>query len=165
MRKRILTLILTVLALFSLTACGIQLPPLPRPSDAGATSAAPTDLRKKWQTMYLEGAEGQSADGEKVFFAFHSRSDLREGAMMIVSADGTQLLLYETGEIVMEDGHLVIVDVGQGRKLPFDVTVKEVQNGFEILFLDGAKADMYFVDQDTILDHMVSIAEELGQND
>lgn len=156
MRKRILALILTVLTLSSLTACGIQLPPLPRPSGTAG-------LREEWHTIFQEGAEGQSADGEKIFFAFYSRSDLREGAMMIVSADGTQLLLYETGEIVMEDGHLVIIDAGQGRKLPFDVTPKEVQNGFEILFIDGTKADMYFVDQNTILEHMAQFAEELSQ--
>ena len=81
---------------------------------------------------------------------------------MILSADSSSLLLYEQGEIVMEDGHLVIVDRAQGNKMPFDVTLKEVEGGFEMLFMDGDAIDMFFVDRDTILGHMNEIAQRLG---
>ena len=161
MRKQILILSLSLLMCF-LSACS-----LPRvggavetKTDTGSRISAQT--REEWKTLFGEGAEGQSKSGEKYYFAFYSRSDLRNGALMILSADSSSLLLYEQGEIVMEDGHLVIVDRAQGNKLPFDVTLKEVEGGFEMLFMDGDAVDMFFVDRDTILGHMNEIAQRLG---
>ena len=52
-------------------------------------------------------------------------------------------------------------DLDTYEKEPFDVTLKEVENGFEMLFMDGDAVDMYSVDRDTILGHMDEIAQRL----
>ena len=70
--------------------------------------------------------------------------------------------IVETDVRRTKDGHLVIVDRAQGNKMPFDVTLKEVEGGFEMLFMDGDAVDMFFVDRDTILGHMNEIAQRLG---
>jgi hypothetical protein len=161
MRKQILILFLSLLMCL-LSACALPRKDGAAETKTGSDPRISAQTREEWKTLFYEGAEGQSVSGEKYYFAFYSRSDLRSGALMILSADGTSLLLYELGEIVMEDGHLVIVDRLQGNKMPFDVTVKEVEGGFEMLFMDGDAVDMYFVDRDTILGHMNEIADRLG---
>ncbi len=161
MRKQILILFMCMLMCL-LSACALPRTGGAAQTKTGSGARISNQAREEWKTLFYEGAEGQGASGEKYYFAFYSRSDLRSGALMILSADGASLLLYEFGEIVMEDGHLVIVDQVQGNKLPFDVTVKEVEGGFEMLFMDGDAVDMYFVDRDTILGHMNEIADRLG---
>lgn len=55
---------------------------------------------------------------------------------------------------------LKIVDVDGDEELPFWLTDTQIENGFEIKFKDGETVALEFVDQATIIDHMIGLWEE-----
>ena len=63
-------------------------------------------------------------------------------------------------DVVAEDDHYKIVDVDGDEELPFWLTDTQVENGFEIKFKDGETVALEFVDQATIIDHMIGLWEE-----
>ena len=121
----------------------------------------PTGLRGQWPDMFSEGAEGTNEAGETFFFAYDDPDDLTLGAVMILSADQTELETYVFGEVTFEDDTFTISDVEGEESLPF--TIADVdENGFTMGFQDGDTASMEFVDQDTIIDDMISIWESVN---
>ncbi len=120
----------------------------------------PTGLRGQWPEMFSEGAEGTNEAGESFFFAYDDPDDLNLGAVMILSADQTDLETYVFGEITFEDDTFTIHDVEGEETLPFTIT-DVGEDGFTMGFQDGDTASMEFVDQDTIIDDMISIWESV----
>ena len=124
----------------------------------------PTGLRGQWPEMFSEGAEGTNEAGETFFFAYDDPDDLTLGAVMILSADQTELETYVFGEITYEDETFTIADVEGEESLPFSITNAD-EEGFTMVFQDGDTASMEFVDQDTIIDDMLSIWESVTAED
>lgn len=124
----------------------------------------PTGLRAQWPEMFSEGAEGTNEAGESFFFAYDDPDDLNLGAVMILSADQTDLETYVFGEITFEDDTFTIHDVEGEETLPFTIT-DVGEDGFTMGFQDGDTASMEFVDQDTIIDDMISIWESVRAAD
>ena len=121
----------------------------------------PTGLRGQWPEMFSEGAEGTNEAGESFFFAYDDPDDLNLGAVMILSEDRTELETYVFGEITFEDDIFTIDDVEGEESLPFTVTDAD-ENGFTMGFQNGVTVRMEFVDQDTIIDDMISIWESVN---
>ena len=82
---------------------------------------------------------------------------------MILNEDNSQLFNYLFGDVVLEEDHYEIVDVEGNENLPFNVTDKEVEDGFEMTFQDGDSVELHFVDQETIIDHMIGLWEQHQQ--
>ena len=121
----------------------------------------PTGLRGQWPDMFSEGAEGTNEDGETFFFAYDDPDNLNLGAVMIINAEQTELETYVFGEITYEDDTFTIHDVEGEESMPFSITNAD-ENGFTMVFQDGDTASMEFVDQDTIIDDMLSIWESVN---
>ena len=125
----------------------------------------PTGLRNKWTELFEEGAEGVSKDGWDVYFAYDDPNDISLAAIMILK-DG-ELRDYIFGDVVEEDGHYKIVDVdekedGTVENLPFEIGEVKA-DGFEMRFKDDDSVVLNFVDQETIINDMISIWEQQGQ--
>lgn len=125
----------------------------------------PTGLRNKWTELFEEGAEGVSKDDWDVYFAYDDPNDISLAAIMILK-DG-ELRDYIFGDVVEEDGHYKIVDVdekedGTVENLPFEIGEVKA-DGFEMRFKDGDSVVLNFVDQETIINDMISIWEKQGQ--
>ena len=81
-------------------------------------------------------------------------------AFSILNAE-QELMVYDLGEVVVEDEWAVINDVEGETRLPFSLPDSDLEEGFELLFQDGDVFAMDFVDTDDVLDNMVSIANSL----
>ena len=132
------------------------------------TSAAdPTGLRALWPEYFQGGAEGVNANGEHFYFAFDDPSNITVAALMITSPDGKDLTLYVLGEATLESNDeyfngqqaCVIHDVEGAGDLPF--IVQQGTNGadFDMYFIDDDVSHMTMVDQDTIINDMITIWE------
>ena len=127
-------------------------------SDTISTSKDdPTGLRSKWHDLFTGGAKGQFENGDSIYFIYDDPEDITLAAIMILSSDQKELLVYDFGEVKVEDNHYIIEDVEGETVLPFYLPDNEVKNGFEIAFQDGDSAIMQFVDIDNIIDDMISI--------
>lgn len=122
----------------------------------------PTGLRNKWHELFSQGAEGVSNDGYNVYFIYDNPEDITLAAIMILNDDNSKLFSYLFGEVVPDDekeGWYKIEDVDGEESLPFYITDKEVEDGFEMEFKDGDKVLLGFTDQDIIIDDMISLWE------
>ena len=121
----------------------------------------PTGLRAKWRELFVGGAEGETTSGEHVYFIYNNPEEITYAGMMILSADKSELLHYDLGNVYLEDDNLVIEDVEGEVVLPFAILDSTDENSFELSFQDGDVAKMHVVDLDTIIDDMVSIWESV----
>lgn len=124
-----------------------------------ATEDDPTGLRAKWTEYFSEGAEGVSVDDYNVYMAYNDPESITSAAIMILNTDNSEMLTYLIGDVVAEDDHYKIVDVDGDEELPFWLTDTQIDNGFEIRFKDDDTVALGFVDQATIIDHMISLWE------
>ena len=129
--------------------------------DAEREPVTAENRRDVWEELFCGGAEGTNEAGEICLMAWDDPDVIGYAAIMILSADQTELLLYDLGEVTFNEEWLLINDVDGEKDLPFNVTETEVEDGFELIFQDGDVFTMYFQDQDVILDDMVSIANSL----
>ena len=124
----------------------------------------PTGLRNKWKEYFSQGGEGVSKDGYNVYLAYDNPEDIKLAAIMILNSDNSELLTYIFGDVVAEEDHFKIVDVVEDEELPFWLTDKEVEDGFEITFKDNDSVELKFVDQETIINDMIDIWEVQQDN-
>ena len=122
----------------------------------------PTGLRARWHDLFLEGAEGENENGDHFFFACDDSNNVQEATFMILNADMTELNYYYLGNVGMEDDAMVIYDVDGENSLPFVVGDGEEADTFTMTFKDGDVATMHYVDQDVIINDMVSVVEALN---
>ena len=122
----------------------------------------PTGLRAKWHELFFDGAEGENADGDHFFFACDDSSNVTGATMMILNKDMTELNYYYLGNVGMEDDAMVIYDVDGENSLPFVVGDGEEAGTFTMTFKDGDVATMHYVDQDVIINDMVSVVETMN---
>ena len=122
----------------------------------------PTGLRAKWHGLFFEGAEGENENGDHFFFACDDSNNVQEATVMILNKDMTELNYYYLGNVGMEDDAMVIYDVDGENSLPFVVGDGEEADTFTMTFKDGDVATMHYVDQDVIINDMVSVVEALN---
>jgi len=122
----------------------------------------PTGLRAKWHDLFFEGAEGENENGDHFFFACDDSNNVQEATVMILNKDMTELNYYYLGNVGMEDDAMVIYDVDGENSLPFVVGDGEEADTFTMTFKDGDVATMHYVDQDVIINDMVSVVEALN---
>lgn len=122
----------------------------------------PTGLRARWHDLFLEGAEGENENGDHFFFACDDSNNVQEATVMILNKDMTELNYYYLGNVGMEDDAMVIYDVDGENSLPFVVGDGEEADTFTMTFKDGDVATMHYVDQDVIINDMVSVVEALN---
>lgn len=119
----------------------------------------PTGLRADWHDLFLYGAEGQNEAGENYYLAYDGDETTPHAAFMLTNPDSTILGIYELGEIITEeDGSTYIEDVEGEDIVPFEI-IEDSEDGFVIQFDDGEAIEMFYVDQETIIDDMISIWE------
>ena len=87
---------------------------------------------------------------------------MTEATVMILNKDMTELNYYYLGNVEMEDDEMVIYDVDGEHFLPFVVGDGEEAGTFTMAFKDGDVATMHYVDQDTIINDMISVVENLN---
>lgn len=138
--------------------------------ETSASVADPTGLREVWPDYFTQGAEGVNSNGEHFYFAFDDPNNITVATLMITSPDGSDLSLYVLGEASMQtyeeyfNGQqcCVIHDVEDESDLPFAVQQASFGNyDFDMLFIDDDVAHMTFVDQDTIINDMITIWENV----
>lgn len=122
----------------------------------------PTGLRARWHDLFFEGAEGENENGDHFFFACDDSNNVQEATVMILNKDMTELNYYYLGNVGMEDDSMVIYDVDGENSLPFVVGDGEEADTFTMTFKDGDVATMHYVDQDVIINDMVSVVEALN---
>ena len=119
----------------------------------------PTGLRAKWHDTFTGGAEGTNDDGEHFYFIFDNPDSLGLAAMMITSADGKTLSVYDYGKVLKDENDKpYIEDVEGSNTLPFEI-VETNDNGFVFGFQNGVQTQFNFVDLDTIINDMITIWE------
>jgi len=183
MKKKTLALVLAALMLVSLTACSASSSTTSSFSTTvnGETKTTTTtttvgtdgysketvtttesenepeyDRNADWHNTFFEGAEGQGEDGSLYYFAVDDFSDMNEAAFMSVSEDESEVIGYVFGHFKDSDDGLLLVDDYDDVSIRFWVTDTEVENGFELEFTDGERIAFTYVDQDTIIDHMLA---------
>ena len=118
--------------------------------------------RDVWAEMFSGGAEGTNEDGDICFMAWDNADDIHYAAIMILNAERTELLVYDLGEVVVEDDDWAVINDVEGEEnLPFSLPETDLEENFALEFKDGDIFTMDFVDTDVILDDMVSIANSL----
>lgn len=117
------------------------------------------DLRDEWHKIFNYGCEGVSEAGDTIFLAYDD-PDLTFAAMMVIDKDN-YLTLYDYGEVKEEDDAYVIYDVDGDHYVPFSVTESE-DDYIVVEFKDGDVATLNTVDQDTIINDMVSVIEDIN---
>ena len=122
----------------------------------------PTGLRARWHDLFFEGAEGENENGDHFFFACDDSNNVQEATVMILNKDMTELNYYYLGNVGMEDDAMVIYDVDGENSLPFVVGDGEEADTFTMTFKDGDVATMHYVDQDVIINDMVSVVEAMN---
>ena len=122
----------------------------------------PTGLRAKWHELFFDGAEGENENGDHFFFACDDSNNVQEATVMILNKDMTELNYYYLGNVGMEDDAMVIYDVDGENSLPFVVGDGEEADTFTMTFKDGDVATMHYVDQDVIINDMVSVVEAMN---
>ena len=122
----------------------------------------PTGLRAKWHELFFNGAEGENADGDHFFFACNDSSNVTGASMMILNKDMTELNYYYLGNVEWDGDEMVIYDVDGEHYLPVTIGDGAEEGTFTMAFKDGDMATMHSVDQDVIINDMVSVVENLN---
>ncbi|MCR5402893.1 MAG: hypothetical protein K6E91_03630 [Butyrivibrio sp.] len=118
-------------------------------------------LRDKWADFFNYGAEGKTDQNEQVLFIYDDPDKLSQAAIMIISPDNI-LTLYDIGNIREDEDFYVIEDVDGDEEVPFSI-LETADDHFTMGFQDGSKAELYYVDKDTILNDMIGIIEQLSK--
>ncbi len=119
----------------------------------------PTGLRSKWREYFTSGAEGVSNDGFNIYMIMDDPQNIALAAIMITTQNDEELLNYIYGEVTVDGDIVKISDVEEDVELPFQIGESQQENCFELYFQDGDAAMMELVDQDTIINDMISIWE------
>ena len=174
--RQALCLLLLAAALLGLSSCGLAfLTPEERPAEPAeqaAESAVPEatpltetgldPLEEKWRACFFGGAEGQSESGERVFLAYDELESMSAAALILLDAEGDEILNYVLGEVETEGDSRRILDVEEDVSLPFTILDTGEETGFSLRFKDGDTAVMRFVDPDRIIADMMAIIHTLG---
>ena len=123
------------------------------------SDADTTDLRDTWHEIFYYGAEGVTKAGDTILFAYDN-PEIEYGAMMVINSDN-YLTAYDFGPVEDEGNYYQIEDVDGENELPFSVTASE-DDHMTLVFQDGDETDLFYVDQDTIIDDMVSVVEAMN---
>ncbi|MBR3251401.1 MAG: hypothetical protein IKF80_06805 [Erysipelotrichaceae bacterium] len=123
------------------------------------TADDPTGLRSKWKEFFSAGAEGVSNDGYNIYMIMDDPENITLAAIMVTTPEDKELLTYIYGEVTADGDTAKISDVQEDLELPFQIGESQQENCFEIYFQDGDAAVMELVDQDTIINDMISIWE------
>lgn len=123
------------------------------------TADDPTGLRSKWKEFFSAGAEGVSNDGYNIYMIMDDPENITLAAIMVTTPEDKELLTYIYGEVTVDGDTAKISDVQEDLELPFQIGESQQENCFEIYFQDGDAAVMELVDQDTIINDMISIWE------
>ena len=124
-----------------------------------ATPDDPTGLRSKWREYFTAGAEGVSNDGYNVYLIMDDPQNITFAAIMILTPNNDELLTYVYGDVTVDGDTAKITDVQEDIDLPFQLGDSDQENCFEMYFKDGDAALMTMVDQDTIINDMISLWE------
>ena len=123
----------------------------------------PTGLRARWHEMFFDGAEGENENGDHFFFACDDYNNVASASMMILNKDMNELNYYYLGDVEWnDDNEMVIYDVDGEHFLPFVIADGTEEGTFTMAFKDGDVATMHYVDQDVIINDMVSVVENLN---
>ena len=174
--RRALCVLLLAVALLGLNSCGpVFLAPEERPTEPAeqaAESAVPEatpltetgldPLEEKWRACFFGGAEGQSESGERVYLAYDELESMSAAALILLNAEGDEILNYVLGEVETEGDSRRILDVEEDVSLPFTILETEREDGFDLRFKDGDTAAMRIVDSDRIIADMLAIVHTLG---
>ena len=181
--RQALCVLLLAAALLGLSSCGpVFLAPAERPAEpaeqavqpAGQAveSAAPEatppaetgpdPLEEKWRACFFGGAEGQSESGERVYLAYDELESMSAAALILLDAEGGEILNYVLGEVETEGDSRRILDVEEDVSLPFTILDTGGENGFSLRFKDGDTAAMRIVESDEIIADMMAIIHSLG---
>ena len=169
--RRALGVLLLAAALLGLGGCAARTsapPASPSPTESPEPTAAPpaeagTDaLKEKWEACFFGGAEGQNEAGERFYLAYDDPEEMRAAALIILDAEGCEILNYVLGEVETEGDTRRIHDVEEEISLPFTILETEREDGFDLRFRDGDIAAMRRVDAETIIADMLGIVRELG---
>ena len=181
--RQALCVLLLAAALLGLSSCGpVFLAPAERPAEpaeqavqpAGQAveSAAPEatppaetgpdPLEEKWRACFFGGAEGQSESGERVYLAYDELESMSAAALILLDAEGGEILNYVLGEVETEGDSRRILDVEEDVSLPFTILDTGGENGFSLRFKDGDTAAMRIVESDEIIADMMAIIHTLG---
>ena len=172
--RRALCALLLAAVLLALGGCGARrdapaASPAAASSAASAEPAAPSSpavetdpLAEKWEACFFGGAEGQSESGERVFLAYDELESMSAAALILLDAEGGEILNYVLGEVEREGDTWRILDVEEDVSLPFTILKTEREDGFSLRFKDGDTAAMRLVDADRIIADMLAIVHTLG---
>ena len=128
-------------------------------SDIVSTEDDPTGLRAKWHEIFTAGAEGSTEDGVQFFFACDDPESVTFAAMMIVSQNGKSLDVYDYGKVLMDENNKPYIEDVEGEStLPFEI-LETNDTGFVAAFQNGVQVQFHHVDQDNIINDMISIWE------
>ena len=83
-------------------------------------------------------------------------------ALILLNAEGDEILNYVLGEVETEGDSRRILDVEEDVSLPFTILETEREDGFDLRFKDGDTAAMRIVDSDRIIADMLAIVHTLG---
>ena len=122
----------------------------------------PTGLRARWHELFFNGAEGENENGDHFFFACDDVNNVTSATVMILNADMTELNYYYLGDVEWNDDEMVIYDVDGEHYLPVTIGDGAEEGTFTMAFKDGDMATMHSVDQDVIINDMVSVVENLN---
>ena len=112
--------------------------------------------------MFFDGAEGENENGDHFFFACDDSHNVGSASMMILNKDMTELNYYYLGDVEWDGDEMVINDVDGENSLPIVVGVGAEEGTFSMTFKDGDVATMHFVDQDVIINDMISVVENMN---
>ena len=123
-------------------------------SNTGVTS---DELAGALAQKFSAGAEGVTADGDKVLFAYDDPETFSYGAIILIM-DGGKSLMGREGEIRYEEEQWVLVDEEMDARIPFVLSETEDndETRFVMTFQDGDSAVMTAVDAKTIIDDMIA---------
>ena len=99
-------------------------------------------LEEKWRACFFGGAEGQSESGERVFLAYDELESMSAAALILLDAEGGEILNYVLGEVETEGDSRRILDVEEDVSLPFTILDTGEETGFSLRFKDGDTAAM-----------------------
>ena len=124
-----------------------------------APSFTAEDLRSAWQERYVGGGKGTDKGGDTIYFAYDDPDQITQAVMMLVSADGKNLLCRE-GEVFWDDENEceVLYDEETDSSISFVIDEGDGEDTYIIRFIgDGDEAVMKVMDLDSLFDEMIAV--------
>ena len=127
------------------------------------TGVTSEELAGALAQKFSAGAEGVTADGDKVLFAYDDPETFSYGAIILVM-DGGQNLMGREGEITSAGEQWKLVDTEMNAEIPFTLSDTEDndEQSFVMTFQDGDSAVMTAVDAETIIKDMIAALSEFN---